>query len=399
MSKFRTFVSVALLVALAFSFGFVFGNSNRAATAQQDNPEEAFGPLFETYNLIKGNFVDPTEDEDLVIGAINGMLESLGDDNTNYLTTEELEAWNESLSGEFEGIGATVRQDEETGGLEIVSPLPDSPAERAGLQAGDIIITVGGDDVTEFSQTEIINMVRGPAGTPVRLGILRDGETELLEITIIRDRIQMPTVEFEVLEGNVGYVRLYQFSQNASQDLADVLIDIDANNLNGLVLDLRGNPGGFLQTSLDVLRMFVNDGVILIEQLPGDEERVFEATGNAIAPDVPLVLIVDEGSASASELVAGSLRDLERAVIVGTSTFGKNTVQTINPLSNGGAVRLSIARWVTPDGNSVEGDGLLPDVVIEFDPEAEEDNQLQAAIRALKGINREQLEAPFYMRF
>lgn len=401
MAKLRSVVSLALLVAVVFGAGFFAGNRSTPskAAAQTGEVDEVFQPFWETYQLVKSQFVDDIDDETLMLGALEGMLETLGDENTNYLDVTELEAWNESLTGEFEGIGATVRQDEETGGLEIVSPLPNSPAEGAGILAGDIIVQVGGKDITDLSQTEIINQVRGPAGTAVKLGILRDGEAEILEITVIRDRITLPTLETRMLDNNVGYIRLYQFSSEAANDLRNALQEMDANNLNGVVLDLRDNPGGFLDTSLEVIRLFVNEGIILIEQLPGDEERVFEANSTAVAPDVPLALLVNEGSASASELVAGSLHDLDRAVIVGTNTFGKNTVQTINPLSNGGAVRLSIARWVTPDGTSVEEVGFTPDVVVELDAEAADDNQLEAAIRALKGIKREQLEAPLYGHF
>lgn len=403
MAKLRTLVSLTLLVTVVFGAGFLAGNRSSApkAEAQTSEVDEVFVPFWETYNLIKGQFVDPVDDETLMLGALEGMLETLGDENTAYLDPAELEAWNESLTGEFEGIGATVRQDEETGGLVIVSPLPGSPAEEAGILPGDTIIQVGGKDITALSQAEIINQVRGPAGTAVRLGILREGEPELIEITVIRDRIALPTIETEILDNNVGYIRLYQFSAEAANDLRNALVEMDANNLNGLVLDLRDNPGGFLDTSLNVIRLFVNEGVILIEQLPGEEERVFEANATAVAADVPLAILVNEGSASASELVAGSLHDLDRAVVVGTNTFGKNTVQTVNGLSNGGAVRISIARWVTPDGTSVEEVGLTPDVVVELDAEAPEgqDNQLEAAIRALKGIQREQLKAPLYGHF
>jgi len=191
-------------------------------------------------------------------------------------------------------------------------------------------------------------------------------------------------------------VRLYGFTDDTVNKLHDALIEMDAENLSGLVLDLRNNPGGFLETSLQVISQFIDEGPILIEQLPGDQERVFEATGNAAAPTVPLAVLVDGGSASASELVAGALKDRERAVIVGVPTFGKATVQTINPVSTGGAVRVTIARWVTPDGESVDPDGLVPDVEIEYDPDSdpEMDNQLSAAIRALKGMQREQILLP-----
>ena len=398
MVNVRNLVGIVLVVMLAFSVGYFVGQQPDAApvSAQVDNTDEIFDTFFEVYDLVNQRYIDPLDQETLMIGAINGMLESIGDEDTGYMNAEEYERWNQSLSGEFEGIGATVRQDEETGGLAIVAPLDDSPAEGAGILPGDIIVEVGGEDITDLTQTEIINRVRGPAGSIVRLGILREGEDGLIEITVIRDRIVLPDIEFRLLDNNVGYVRLFQFSNDTGANLQDALEELEAENLNGLVLDLRNNPGGFLETSLQVISQFVIEGPILIEQLPGDQERVFEASGSATAPTVPLAVLVDAGSASASELVAGSLRDLERAVIVGMPTFGKNTVQTIHPVSSGGAVRVTIARWVTPDGVSVHGEGLMPDVEIELDPESDVDfdNQLSAAIRALKGMQREQLATP-----
>ncbi|HLA43818.1 MAG TPA: S41 family peptidase [Aggregatilineales bacterium] len=398
MSRTRNLISVLLVVAMAFGVGYFVGQQPDTApvSAQTQTTEEIFAPLFEIYDIVNQRYIDPLDSETLMIGAIDGMMEAIGDENTNYLEPEEFESWNQSLSNEFEGIGATVNQDEETGALTIISPLPGSPAEAAGLLPGDQIVEVGGEDITGFDQTEIISRVRGPAGSIVRLGIRREGEAELIEFTVIRDRIELPDVEYRVLPNNVGYVRLYGFTDDTTNKLRDALIEIDAEHLSGLVLDLRNNPGGFLETSLQVISQFVNEGPILIEQLPGDQERVFEATGDASAPTVPLAVLVDAGSASASELVAGALKDRERAVIVGMPTFGKATVQTINPVSTGGAVRVTIARWVTPDGESVEPDGLVPDVEIEFDPESdpEMDNQLSAAIRALKGMQREQISLP-----
>jgi carboxyl-terminal processing protease len=398
MVKARSIASIVLVVTLAFGVGYFVGQQPESApvSAQADSTEELFEPFFEVYDLLNQRYIDPLDQDGLMVGAINGMIESIGDDDTNFMSEEDYERWNQSLSGEFEGIGATVRQDEETGALTIVAPLDGSPAEGAGILPGDMIVEVGGENITDLSQTEIINRVRGPAGSIVRLGIQREGEDELIEITVIRDRIELPDIEFRMLENNIGYVRLFQFSNDTGSNLQEALQELEAENLDGLVLDLRNNPGGFLETSLQVISQFIEEGPILIEQLPGEQERVFEANGNAIAPTVPLAVLVDGGSASASELVAGSLRDLERAVIVGMPTFGKNTVQTIHPISSGGALRVTIARWVTPDGVSVEEGGLAPDVEIEYDPESdpEMDNQLSAAIRALKGMQREQLSTP-----
>ena len=397
-TKTRSVISLMLVFSLVFGAGYFVGqqSDNASVSAQTDTTLEVFEPFFEAYDLVNRQYIDPLEEQDLMIGALEGMVNSIGDDNTSYMDAAEFESWNQSLNGEFEGIGATVRQDEDSGALLIVSPLDGSPAEASGLLPGDAIVEVGGEDITDLSQTEIINRVRGPAGSAILLGIQREGEEELLDITIIRARIELPDVESRMLDNNIGYIRLHQFSNRTTDNLRAALLELDANNLSGLVLDLRNNPGGFLETSLQVISQFINEGPILIQQLPGENERVFEATGNALAPDVPLAVLVDAGSASASELVAGSLRDLERAVIVGTTTFGKATVQTIHPLSDGGALRITIARWVTPDGISVETDGLSPDVAIEFDPESdpEFDNQLAAAIRALKGIQREQIYQP-----
>jgi carboxyl-terminal processing protease len=392
-------VTLLLVMTIVFAAGFMAGRKPQTATvsAQTDDREALFAPFWEAYDVLNERYVDPLDQETLVVGAIEGMIASVEDENTEYLTLEELSNWNDALSGEFEGIGATVRQDEVTGGLIIVAPLPGSPAEESGLLAGDQIVQVGGEDVTELDQTEIIGRVRGPAGTPVRLGILREGEADIIEFTVIRARIELPDVEFRMLDNNVGYIRLYNFSGETGAKLAEALAELDAESLNGLVLDLRNNPGGYLDTSLQVLSQFVEEGPILIEQLPGEQEQVFEAFGGASAPTVPLAILVDGGSASASELVAGSLRDLERAVVVGMPTFGKNTVQTIQPLTTiDGAMRITIARWITPDGNSSQPAGIVPDVEVEYDPESdpEMDNQLQAAIRALKGMTRQQLAAP-----
>jgi carboxyl-terminal processing protease len=398
MKRLHSLMILLVVMTLTFSAGYFVGRQPDAVpvSAQTEDRDALFAPFWEVYDLVNSRYIDPLDQQQLMIGAINGMLESIGDENTNYMDPETYARWNESLSGSFEGIGATVEKDEVTGGMRIIRPLDNSPAEASGLLPGDIIMEVGGEDITDLSLSDIISLVRGPAGTLVRLGILREGEPELLEFTIVRARIELPDVEYRMLDNNVGYIRLYQFSDQTTARLRDALTTLNAESLNGLVLDLRNNPGGYLNTSLEVISQFVAEGPILIEQFPGDQEQVFEASGDALAPTVPLAIIVDEGSASASELVAGSLRDLDRAVLVGTQTYGKSTVQTISPISTGGAVRITVARWVTPDGISAEPDGIIPDVEIAFDPESdpEFDNQMAAAVRALKGMNRQQIFAP-----
>ena len=389
----RNIVGLVLILSLTFSAGYLMGgqgDQQQTAVAQDDGQTEAFTPFWETWELLHQFYVDPLDDDALVHGAIDGMIASIEDPHMSYIPPEDYEIILTNLNAEFEGIGATVRQDEETGALVIVKPLPNSPALAAGILAGDQIVTVDGEDITELDQDVIISMVRGPAGTDVILGVRRAEAEELLEITVTRDTIVLPTVEYEILEGNIGYLQLYQFSPDTNTQVTDALIDMDANNLNGLIVDLRGNSGGYLNVALDIISEFIAEGPILIERGTDNEETIYEAFGHAHAADVPLAVLVDEGSASASELMAGALQDRGRAIIIGMPTFGKGSVQTWRRLSNDGGVRITISRWFTPAGYTVEPDGIQPDEIVEF-PILEEgevysqdiDSQLQAAIKAL----------------
>jgi carboxyl-terminal processing protease len=392
--SFRAAAGLMLLIALTFSAGYFVGHDSAqpqpVVEAQGDDAtEELFAPFWETWSLLHDNYVDPLDDEALMEASLNGMMDSLEDPHMGYIPPSDYQAILESLNGEFEGIGATVSQDEETGALEIVRPLPGSPAEAAGILAGDQVVTVDGEDITDLDQSVIISMVRGPAGTEVVLGIERAGEADVLEITVTRDRITLPSVDYEILDGNVGYLQLFQFGPTSNEEVREALVEMEAEDLSGLILDLRTNTGGYLDVTLDIISYFVEDGVILIEE--DSEDRVeYQAFGNPIAPTVPMVILVDQVSASGSELMAGALQDRGRATIVGMPTFGKGSVQTWRRLSNGGGVRITISRWLTPSGYSVSPDGIQPDIEVEFpelDPgtpySQEIDTQLQAAIEAL----------------
>jgi carboxyl-terminal processing protease len=398
-------VSLALLVLLTFSAGYILRDSQSApapAVAQTETDrEELFRPFWEAWELLHENYVDPLDDNLLMEAALNGFMTSLGDPNMDYMDPARYELILTDLDGEFEGIGATVQQNEETGGLTIVRPLPNSPAEAAGLLPGDEIVTVNGEDITSLDQSLIIAKVRGPAGTDVVLGIRRLGNEDLLEITVTRARITLPSVEYELFDDNIGYIQFYQFSRDSADALSDALTTLDAENLDGLIFDLRGNTGGYLDITLEVVNLFVERGVILIERGPGGAEQKYQASGNALAPTVPMVVLVDAGSASASEIVAGALQDLKRATIIGTTTYGKGTVQTWRRLSNGGGVRITISRWYTPKGRSIDQQGVEPDRVVEFpalEPGTpysyELDPQLQAAIEYLQGHRSPQVHLP-----
>lgn len=387
--KIWTASAALVLLAGVFVAGYVIGEytSGGAVRAQGEQPpdtEVLFAPFWEAWTLLHENYVDPLDDNLLMEGALIGMMWAVDDPHTDYMNPETFASVNEAMSGEYEGIGATVRQDEVTGGLELVSIMENSPAEKAGLKPGDQIVAVEGEDITGLMQDEIIARVRGPAGTMVRLGILRPDEPEILEFLVIRDRILVPSVTYRILGDNIGYIRLSQFDFDTGQTMRDTLQEMGANDLNGLILDVRGNPGGYLATSIDVASAYIVEGPIVIERGP-DRERTYEALGNAVAPDVPMVILVDEGSASASELIAGALQDRGRATVVGMPTFGKGSVQTWHELSNGGGVRITISRWYTPDGHSVSEVGITPDVEVsyEVDEITGEDKQLSAAIDVL----------------
>ncbi|MCC6800189.1 MAG: S41 family peptidase [Anaerolineae bacterium] len=389
----------ALLITL-FVAGYTLGASDRTpVSAQGDGPTEETGALFEpfweTWTLLHENYVDPLDDEALMEGALRGMLGSLGDQNTDYMDPETFAQVNESMGGSYEGIGATVRQNEVSGGLELVSIMAGSPAEAAGLRAGDTIVEVDGVDVTRQGQNEIIAKVRGPAGSVVRLGVRRPGAAEMLHVDVTRDRIKVSSVTSEVLDGNIGYVRLNQFEFSTGQAMREAIEAMGGDALSGLILDVRANPGGYLTTAIDVASAFIDSGPVVIERAP-DREYTHEALGNAIATHVPMVVLVDEGSASASELIAGALQDRDRATIIGMPTFGKGSVQIWRELSNGGGVRITISRWYTPDGHSVSDVGITPDIEVAFDPVRglEDDTQIEAAIDFLTEPRAPRVDAP-----
>lgn len=357
-----------------------------AIPANATTTDERFVPFWNIWNLIHSSVKSP-DDTALMEGALRGMMASIGDPHTDYMDPKTFAMVNASMSGEYEGIGATVRQNKTTGGLELVSIFKGSPADKAGLEAGDQIVRVDDKDVTSLSQDQIIALVRGPAGTSVQLGILRTGKTDILKFEVTREKITVPSVESKMLDGDIGYIILSQFEINSAPELRAALQKLDANHLKGLILDVRGDPGGYLTTVIDIASAFIPEGTVVIERSPGNETD-HPALGNAIAPDVPMVILVDQGSASASELLAGALQDHQRAKVVGMETFGKGSVQTWFELSNKGGIRITISRWYTPDNHSVTDVGIHPDVVVPYVPQEKsgvEDNQLDAAVKVLQG--------------
>jgi carboxyl-terminal processing protease len=353
--------------------------------------EELFIPFWETWDIVHEQYIDqPVDDTAMMRGAISGMLDALGDEHTSYMDPNQYHQANIPMEGEYEGIGAWVDTTSEY--LTIISPMPDSPAEEAGLLPGDKVIMINGEDMTGIDGSLVIRKVLGPAGSEVVLTIRREGELESFDVTIIREKITVPSVDSEILDGNIGYVQIFTFGEDTITELKENLEDILGQDPVGLIVDLRNNGGGYLLTAVEVSSEFISAGdVVLYEDYGTDEDlEEFKAYKGGLATKIPLVLLINQGAASASEIVAGAIQDHERGPLVGETTFGKGSVQNWIELSdNQGAVRVTIARWLTPDKRQIHGEGLTPDYQVEFTEEDflnELDPQLDKAIEVLLTI-------------
>jgi carboxyl-terminal processing protease len=324
------------------------------------------------------------EQDEILHSLIAGSVEALGDQFTRYIEPDVAARLREDMSGSVSGIGAFVRENEE-GLFEIVSPIEGQPADLAGLLSGDVIIEVNGESVLDLSFDEVILLVRGPEGTAVTLTVARPEAEETLEFTIIRTTFEVPVVNYEMLDDDIAYVQLVEFSRDASNRLEEALNDLLAQNPRGLILDLRNNPGGFLDESVAVADIFLPDGVVLFERNVSGLDRTFRSDNGDLAEEIPLVVLVNPGSASASEIVAGAIQDTGRGTLIGETTFGKGSVQTVRELSDGSELRVTIARWYTPADNSIDEEGVTPDIEVEFplDTAEDEDPQLDRAVEYL----------------
>lgn len=347
-----------------------------------------FAPFWEAWNLVHENYVDqPVDDVALMRGAIRGMMESLGDQHTSYMTPEDYTQANSSLEGSYEGIGAYV--DTTADYLTITSPIPGSPAEKAGLLPGDKIVAIDGEDMTGIDGELVRQKVLGPAGSTIQLTVMREGESELLEFELVRAKITIASATGEMLEGDIAYIQVTTFGSKTMPELNAALDELMAQNPKGIILDLRNNGGGYLQTSVEVASQFMSEGVVLYEQYGNGSRTTYEVLPGGAATDtnIPMIVLINEGSASASEIVAGALQDSGRAKLLGTVSYGKGSVQNWIPLSgDNGAVRITIAKWLTPSEKTIHEIGLTPDYPVELteeDRQAERDPQRDEAIRIL----------------
>ena len=365
--------SFPAILGLAFGLLLVAPALPRADERETYEYLDLFGNILER---VRSNYVEEVDDVELIQAAIRGMLSSL-DPHSGYLDPESFNDMQVQTRGEFGGLGIEITQ--ENGFVKVVSPIDDTPADRAGLEAGDYITHVDGESILGLTLQESVDLLRGEVGSPVTVTVTREG-TDPFDIDIVRDIIQIRAVR-QRAENEVGYIRITTFSQNVGDDLDKAFQEIDreigADRVRGYVLDLRNNPGGLLEQAVVVSDAFLERGEIVSTRgrNPEDIERHNAGPGD-LADGLPVVVLVNGGSASASEIVSGALQDHRRAVVVGTKTFGKGSVQTISPIGDKGALRLTIARYYTPSGRSIQGRGLQPDIIVEhipaIDSEAEE---------------------------
>ncbi len=365
-------IPVFILLLLAFTAGGLI-NEHLVATAQAENgavrndlPLDELRAFTETFTVIKKSYVEPVEDKALLESAIRGMLSGL-DPHSSYLDGDDFKQLKEGTSGEFGGLGIEVSM--EDGFVKVVSPIDDTPAARAGIQAGDLIVRLDDTPVKGMSLGDAVKVMRGEVGTEILLTVIREGEQKPLKIEITRAVIQVTAVRGRALDPGYGYVRVAQFQVNTGRKLRSEVDKLKAENdgqLKGLVLDLRNNPGGVLTAAVAVSDAFITKGLIVYtEGRTDDSEQKFNASPDDILGGAPIVALVNGGSASASEIVAGALQDHHRAIIMGSKTFGKGSVQTVLPMKNNNALKLTTARYYTPDGHSIQARGIIPDIELQ----------------------------------
>jgi carboxyl-terminal processing protease len=386
-----TAVAIGIASALIFSVGFMAGRatstfSASALAADANVDPDTFQPYIQAWNILNKKYIDqPLDPDTLIQGSISGMLDSLGDPYTSYIDPETFAQENASLDGEYTGIGAWV----DTSGdrLVIISPMPDSPAEKAGIRPGDVVVAIDGESMEGLTPTQALERILGPADSVILLTISREGSDSLLEFELQRAVIPLPSIASEMLDDETGYVQIFTFANNTYADFAMELKGLVDDGAQHLIIDLRNNPGGLVDSAQDIASIFLEDKVVLIEEWGDGRKTEYRTTQATTAPDLPVYVLVNQGTASASEILAGALQDYGRATLIGNTTFGKGLIQNWIPLDGDyGAVRITIAKWLTPNGRQIQDLGLEPDFSIDYtieDFDAGMDPQLEKALELI----------------
>lgn len=407
------------LIGIGFSGGYFIGRSGETKAlsnssgdtvirglgsmpqSEQLSEDLDFNQFWELWELLQIRYYKDTEDENMFYGAMEGLAESLGDPYTDFFEPKTAKEFSDSLKGEFEGIGAEIGIRNEQ--LQIIAPLPDTPASRAGLRAGDYILSINSTSTEDMTVEQAVMLIRGEKGTTVNLSIGRilktevqnpdTGETEIqeesevLDVPIVRDVIQIKSVQTEWLENNIASIQITNFNEDTAEDFKSSVAEILAQNPSGIILDLRNNPGGFLDRSISIAGEWTGNQIVVVERRKGKIIDQFRGTGSGRLSSVPTVVLVNEGSASASEIVAGALQDYGLATLIGAQTFGKGSVQDYTEFDDGSAVKITIAEWLTPKGRSINETGIEPDIKVELtieDYNENRDPQLDKAIEFIK---------------
>lgn len=381
-------IVAALVFATGWAFGsgkvdLSFGNNSIIPSVTKASGNAPVNGLDELYQKLEANFDGDLDEQKLLDGIKSGLVKASGDQFSEYLSAEATKDFNDSLNGTFEGIGAELGK--EGNYVVVVAPIKGAPAEAAGLRSKDIITKINDEDATDITLSEAVNKIRGPKGETVTLTVVRDGEE--LKIPIVRDAIVIDSVESRV-EGTTGVITISRFGDDTVGLSRKAAQDLRAKGVKSIVLDLRGNPGGLLDAAVDVSSIWLKqESTVLLEKQDGEVVKTYKTNDDPILLDFPTVVLINEGSASASEIVAGALRDNKVATLMGTKSYGKGSVQRLIPLDNGGSLKVTIAHWFTPNGETIDKTGIEPDKKVEIskeDVQAKRDPQLDAAISSLK---------------
>lgn len=347
-----------------------------------------FSVFWETWNELDKSFIDKEnlKTQERVYGAVEGMVKAAGDPYTNFMTPEETDNFNTDMEGSFEGIGAEIGVREDV--LTIIAPISGMPAEKAGLKAGDKVIEINGESASDLNVDEAVEKIRGPKGSRVTLSILREGESETQNVEITRDEIDLKSVRYEKKEDGIAYVQIANFSEDTSAEFNKEITKVIADDNKGVVLDLRNNPGGFLNIAVEMASKFIPRGELIVQERKSNGKiDEFKALGGANLEELSVVVLMNEGSASASEILAGALRDQKGSLLIGEKSFGKGSVQQLKKLKDGSSLKVTIAEWLTPNGDSINEEGLDPDIKVELTQENienQEDVQLERALEEIK---------------
>lgn len=395
-TRFQRIVGITGLILIGFVVGVAVTVSSersispttlQAAIARlTPTPKNAdYGQLLDVWDRLHRDYVNANiDDRQLLQGALAGLVSGLGDPYSTYMTADTAKQFEDEISGSFEGVGMQVGYKEDK--VTIIAPLPDSPAEKAGLKAGDVIITVDTVDVSKLNLDQVIEKIRGKQGTTVIISIQRGTDLQPKTFTVVRQTISVDSVTAKTVDHNgkkIVEVGVSNFNQDTDRELRAKLKTLNAQSLNGVLLDLRNNPGGYLDQAVDVTSIFQDHGEVVSEVDRESQKKTLSVSGNAFLADIKIVVLVNGGSASAAEIVAGALQDSGRATIIGTQTFGKGTVQDYQTLSDGSSLKLTIAKWLTPKGRSISELGITPDIVIEMPADSKDTSDPQR----LKGLD------------